>query len=714
MPGPGQKSKTKKKAKPSVSGPSSSTGYIPSDEFLDNVYHAEGWSAQADVLCAMLELPDISSRSGLRKIHRNFDAISSKLNDIYDYGRRANNDSLMGTVVAIYAKMSADAVLRDRIFNEADFLQRVMPILDKPTCYHVGLHALCSFTHHGGLSVRVEIAKKTPVLLQLLEEQPNDMKAAELTITTISHAVAAVVCNETSPDAKLVKIVDIPRILRVMTSFIRKPLALILPTNLLFEHAITMLAGATQHCSKAYQTYPAAIDFLVACTRSDDITTRASGVAGILRLHMYDSEKDATALDPTKILAALSRGWPKNLDEKLLEGNPFESEIFQLMRTLNDFQKAMFQVARDYDLYSLGLKIAEFIPRTEYSIAQGGFEVEDPRTRKRSVENIGLPFTMWQDSLPHCANAIRARGRPDEADKADIVDLKYLIMKSRIVEAHAIARRAIQRNPHVGFYYYVLTLGAEKPDGLRIAKKGLKCPDLTTYIRFGLLFRAAEHATDLALMYLQDAITGGKEMKEGFAFAMSAFEDSQTFINEAPPDSSRMRNAIYINVLMSLLIKGHELSNDMHELLDAKKRLDLADDFARFLSRPISKTQMRLACMEVVNRMQNAWKEWEKIIPAYAHVRSEVSPAKAEDDLADWLEQVTLEDPGMNGHDHRHGDGSVTHPSLNINDVELYRCSWCRNPSAVLKKCSGCGRTRYCDSACQKEHWKTHRKVCKK
>ncbi|KAA1477621.1 hypothetical protein DENSPDRAFT_616560 [Dentipellis sp. KUC8613] len=714
MPGPGQKSKTKTKSKPSVSGLAASTGYIPSDEFLDNVYHAEGWSAQADVLCAMLELPDISSRSGLRKIHRSFDAISNQLNDIYDYGRRMGNESLMGTVVAIYAKIGVDAVLRDRIFNEADFLRKVTLILDRPISYHVGLHALCSFTHYGGLNVRVEIAKKTSVLLQLLEEQPNDMKAAELTITTISHAVAAVVCNEASPDAKLVKVVDIPRILRVMISFIRKPLALTLPTNLLFEHAITMLAGATQHCSKAYQAYPAAIDFLVACTRSDDIKTRASGVAGILRLHMYDSEPDATEMDPLKIMAAIKRGWPKNLNDKLMERNPFEGEIVQMMRTLNDFQKAMFQAAEDHDLYGLGLKIAEFIPRTEYSIARGSFTVEDPHTGKLSVESLGLPFTMWQDSLPHCANAIRARGRPDEADKADIVDLKYLIMKAQGEQAHAIARKAIQRSPHVGFYYYVLSLGVKQADGLRMAKKGLKCPNMTPYVRFGLLFSAAEHAADLALMYLQDAITGGKEMKEGVAFAMSAFEDSQTFINEASPDSSKMRNACYINVLMSLLIKGHELSNDMHELLDTKKRLDLADGFARFSSRPISKTQMRLACMEVVNRMQNAWKEWEKIIPAYAHVRTEVTPAKAEDDLADWLEQVTLEDPGMNGHDHHHRHGSVTHPSLNINDVELYRCSWCRNPSVVLKKCSGCGKTRYCDAACQKEHWKTHKKVCKK
>ncbi|KAA1477626.1 hypothetical protein DENSPDRAFT_808815 [Dentipellis sp. KUC8613] len=712
MPGPRQKSK--KKAKPSVSGPSTSTGYIPSNEFLDNVYHAEGWSAQADVLCTMLELPDMSSRSGLRIIHRNFDAVSRKLNDVYDYGRRVGNESLIGTVVAMYTKMSADAVLRDRIFSEADFLQKVMLILSKPTCYHVGLHALGSFTVHGGETVRVEIAKKTPMLLQLLAEHPDDMKAAELTITTISHAVAAVVCNEMPPDAKLLKPVDIPRMLRVIIELIRRPLFLTLPTTLLFDHALSIISGATQHCHEAFQAYPAAIDFLVACSRSDDITTRAAGIAGILRLHMSDSEADALIPDSAKIMAAIQRGWPKHLKERLQEGNPSDGEIFRMMRGMKDYQNAMLQVARDHDMYSLGLKIAELIPRSEYAILDGGFQAPDPRTGELTVQNIGLPFTMWHDALPLCANAIRARGRPDEMDKADMVDLKYLILKSKVAPAVVIARKAIQRNPHVGFYYYVLILGADLSEGLRLAKKGLKCPHLTPYVRFALLIHAAEYAADLALRSLQDASGGGKGLQEGVAFAMSALEDSQTFIDEAPPDCNKMRNAIYVNVLMSLLIKGHELSDDMRELLDAKKRLDIVDDFARFFSRPLSRTQMRLACMELVTRMQKAWKDWDKIIRDHADVRSEISPAKAEDDLASWLEQIDIEDPGVCGHDHRHRDANTTHISLEINDVELNRCSWCRNPSVVLKKCSGCGKTKYCDSTCQKEHWKTHRKVCKK
>jgi hypothetical protein len=39
-------------------------------------------------------------------------------------------------------------------------------------------------------------------------------------------------------------------------------------------------------------------------------------------------------------------------------------------------------------------------------------------------------------------------------------------------------------------------------------------------------------------------------------------------------------------------------------------------------------------------------------------------------------------------------------------------CAVCGNPSK--KKCFGCGKVRYCGKDCQKKHWKTHKKVCKK
>ncbi len=61
--------------------------------------------------------------------------------------------------------------------------------------------------------------------------------------------------------------------------------------------------------------------------------------------------------------------------------------------------------------------------------------------------------------------------------------------------------------------------------------------------------------------------------------------------------------------------------------------------------------------------------------------------SKAEDTLAAWLDSLHLDE---DGHSHVHH----RRVKFNISSVELYRCSWCGNPSAVLRKCGGCSKTR--------------------
>ena len=58
----------------------------------------------------------MTRRSGLKKIHHNFPEISKKLNDAYR--SNAGNEKIVGGIVAIWAKMCVDAVLRNRLVDE--------------------------------------------------------------------------------------------------------------------------------------------------------------------------------------------------------------------------------------------------------------------------------------------------------------------------------------------------------------------------------------------------------------------------------------------------------------------------------------------------------------------------------------------------------------------------------------------------------------------
>jgi hypothetical protein len=89
-------------------------------------------------------------------------------------------------------------------------------------------------------------------------------------------------------------------------------------------------------------------------------------------------------------------------------------------------------------------------------------------------------------------------------------------------------------------------------------------------------------------------------------------------------------------------------------------------------------------------------KEWGEVISRFDSLddsnavkglgESIVSTEKAEDDLAAWLEKMEMEE-GVK-------EECGCAPKVNADRVMLYQCSWCRNPSAALRKCSGCSKTR--------------------
>jgi len=298
---------------------------------------------------------------------------------------------------------------------------------------------------------------------------------------------------------------------------------------------------------------------------------------------------------------------------------------------------------------------------------------------------------------------------------ADICELKSQIMTPRGAgNAVMQAQASIIRNPQVAYFYYVVGLSANRADALRAAKKGLKATQVTPYLRFSLLWRAIESAGDMGVTKVAESTVGGQDFTEGIAFLVSALDDASTYINEAPPDARYLRAMLNWYIVLTLAIQGPELSVDLKELEPAMKKMDTAVQFAKFLGYDIRRTQMHLTRELAVKLYASAVKEWGHFITRFDGLHSTTAHQKAsmenaEDHLATWLENLEVDDTDHQ-HGHRCRDNRRT---VNRSTVELYRCSWCKNPSAVLKKCSGCQKTRYCDASCQKSHWSAHKAACK-
>ncbi|KAJ6491306.1 hypothetical protein C8R47DRAFT_976831 [Mycena vitilis] len=690
---PGSRRNTRAKHKTVAESGSQPNPGSQLDALFNEIDGAEGWNPVIDILSRYLDLPDIMTRSGLKKVHANFDSIYRRLDKIYT--RSGSSVRVKGGIAGIYARMSGDSILRNKLF-ERGFLSQIIPLLDVPLCRSVALPALTTCTHHGGLEARMEIAKSYQPLLRLLQEFPEDPEIVDPCITILSHSLIATMGDDgTKLDPTFIESCDLMGIAKAVTEGLRKS-----PSRVSIEHAGQLLNVMAQYC----KVPPTTVNFLIAGLRSKDWVFRCTCLGGLVRLHQREEEPDLMKMDPRVLIDCVSKPAPSHLNDILRAYGFQRCETTMHLQTSLANQRAMMSCASTRDLYTLGVTLAGFINWTEFSVSEGRFESNNPETGEREVIDVGLPFTLWSDALPHCAQAIRAKGLASQAEMADTLDMKYFIMRQRISDAVKIAHPALKRNPGFAYAYYVLTLAADPVGGLRAAKQGMKCANITPFLRFQMMQRAVHHAGQMGVEALQDASDASdQKWLEGVAFLTSALEDAKTYIAEAPPDNRNMKNVLYWYILLRIVM-AEEISPDLDEIRGPLRQLKIADDFTNWVGNVPPKTAMRLTQRRVVAAFADAVEEWDELIETNLAPGQPIPAAeKVEDGLAAWLGDVHLKSER----------DALRHPvSIGDAHVELYRCSWCGNPSAVLRKCAGCSKTRYCDASCQKLHWKDHKKGC--
>ncbi|KAG2003384.1 hypothetical protein CC2G_003991 [Coprinopsis cinerea AmutBmut pab1-1] len=764
MPGPGsRKSKSKKpKSTASQRAAAAAAQYA----YVHDVDDADGWTPIVNILCGVFQLPDLTTRRGLKKVHQNFDEIYNKLESAYQ--ANLHHEKIKGGIVGIYTKMCTDSILRNKLYQRG-LLDKLIPLVSLDSTRRMALRALVTFTHHGGSEIRAKIATHASVLTSILINYPSDALLCEMAVSVLAHSIGAVTEGPENACAspKILAKIDMPTILKQVVKATKTHHT----HRVLFEHAVELIACSTLHASSAFYKAPEAIRFLVAGVRCRDWVTRCLCLTGLIRLHKAKSEDDQRFLDPNRLIAAISRGTPDHISDVLMDYGPTRSELYLSLSCTRDFQKALMDVAQTHDLHALGMTLARLILTTEFSIADGYFESINPKTGAREAIDVGLPFSRYSEALPHCASALRSskthKGLPrtptqHELDCADILEIKYHIMKANIPKACSVAQTALKRNPDNAYFYYAISLSADHTQGLRASKKGIKCKTITPFIKWQLTQRAVEHAGDFGLHVIQGIPTAGgdggqvppaaviagasggnvgsRECKweEGIAFLMSAYEDAKSFLNGAPPDNRYMKNVSYWYILLTILI-ADKISPDLRELKEGINKLAFADECSKFMGITPPKTMLRLTQETAIKLLPNAMVEFKEVfdrrpsspppsdtlaLPSSQqdHADSGVaddtqSPVTQEkdyqDDLSAWLDRLDMED----SEDPSTSEYSIPHETTNakvrMDRVSLYRCSWCGNPSAALQKCSGCQKARYCDSTCQKSHWPDHKKPCK-
>lgn len=528
----------------------------------------------------------MTTRKGLKKVHINFDTIYRKLDSAYQ--RYPDNERIRGGVVGIYSKMSVDSLLRNKLIERgtkatrqskvcdshikcSGLIDKLIPLLDEPSTRYMALRALTTVTSHGGADIRSKIALHSEALCKLVDACPDEHLLCDLVISILSHCVGAVVGGpESSPDhPDVLRKLNMPRILKIAVYCITQPFSCAACVG----HGTDLIATATLHAPAAYKVVPDATKILVAGLRSGDWSTRAICFGSLLRLHKQGSEDDTPQLDPQVLISSM-RSMTGELQDVMMDYGLNHCDVYSTLSATRDFQQAIMKYPQNLDLYSLGKDLYKIIIATEFSIADGYFETINERTGRREVLNFpGMQFQRYPDALPLCAKAIRDKGRPEEQDMANVLDIKFKVMRQRVREAADQAQKAIDRNPNFGYYYYAVSLAADHITGLRASKKGMKCTKgISPFVKFQLMQRAVEHAAEMGMQKLQNMDPTEEGWEVGVAFLTSALQDAKQFLAEAPPDARYKKNVAYWFILLTIVL-NETVSLDLREIQVSSKSL---------------------------------------------------------------------------------------------------------------------------------------------
>ncbi|KAI0715539.1 hypothetical protein C8T65DRAFT_573063, partial [Cerioporus squamosus] len=649
---------------------------------------------------------DLSTRRGLRKALSEIDRVHAALDEFLQDAKRRNSSQLLAAVVNILIKMCADSMIKEKLF-ERGLIRTIVDLLEYDTTRCMGLRLLLVFTQDGCRThgdVLEQIAHHGGVLCQIVQDHADDRLVMELATVVLAHVARFVISSAPEAPDRQVNHMGLRDVLPTMLHVVRKPQ----PSKSLLTHALMSLTTPAQYISAQFKDNHALATLFIALLRANQLTTRAAALEGILNCQI-DSESNKFDIDLHHLAQTLKHARPMpSIVGLTVEDYPQwleQSDSADLYRQSVKYVGAMSQAARDQDLLTLGRAIADIVQRSP-SIVEGSWqELEQLGSRRVSSR---LPFSLWSDALPECARLLRINDTPSDRDAADILDMKFYMLRNRKTEAVALARKTIARNPNLTYAHYVVSLCGETSEALRAAMEGLLCPDVTKFLRKQLLWRAVESAVWQGFQQILTAdIEDEHSQEEGAVTLRTALHHAQSFLAESPPDAHLRLTMLGWSFILTLALRGPELSPNLRELDHFQHEADTTYAVMDFFGYPVRKTRLYNAWNNIRHRYDESLREWAEVVEACNALDARIvcTPELCSGAGAEYTRYTSGNDEGPL-------------PEVYLG---MQQCLRCGGLSATMKKCKGCGapRTphkrvhhRYCDTKCQKHHWETHKGTC--
>ncbi|RPD56413.1 hypothetical protein L227DRAFT_578872 [Lentinus tigrinus ALCF2SS1-6] len=642
-----------------------------------------------DKTSELLRIPNLSRRSGLRRVHRRFPELAQQLNEIFDAAQARHNMHLVDAIVNIWVKLCPDAILCHELL-ESGVLSKMMKILSGPVDVPRTFVSLSLISQYGDDTIKAQILRGASQLVYAMSiwRYPD---VIEHPIVTLAHSMELLFFEERSERGILSQI-PFPSILSTTTDLLLAPPP---PSPRTITHALPILLfGAqvfTMVPSRQNEAIPI-LEMVAVLIRSPDVALRC--VAMWLFSHLYPEE----GLNPSEHNPRPYQRIPITEDHET-------REYVQMEASSQRFVVGVWGLLESKDLLEFGEFMARTIREARYLYVDGF------APSQRDFKNAGLPFKTWEEALPVAAALLRQEG---ELDDADDLELEYLMITDS-PKAASHAQEVMARNPqHVHAHFVFVSTSQDREANLQVAKRGAELENASPYWRRQLLVTLTElYGLKAWNLLLSSSPSDWRRRKIAEEYLEAQLKYAEIFVSVAPPDSRDLPRIIDCYVTCMLVLRGPQLSEDLAEIKPLLQLLERSQTELKKLDYPVGETHTTKGHKSLVQHFRTGIKKLSNFVEALrAHddVRTARIPPDAarwtpsSDDessrWADWMDGVTASSLGSlitNGPLQCGCGGSDDTPRVEINtykcSVALYRCSRCSQITALVKQCGGCHGT---------------------
>ena len=424
----------------------------------------------------------------------------------------------------------------------------------------------------------LEIFRHNLDIVKIMQEHPNNVRVVDCCIRALAHGLLHTILRHSASHPS---VFDDPSLVPALSALLDtlRGSPNLLPNDTLHV-AMIILARVPPLCPERcrLKEVPSLLAYYAALSRSHHLRRRCNAVMTVRQLARFGQPvlgpDENVQLIVTRSSKRARRAYasqddllsilPEDLRSLLACYSVGSCESVVDLKCSSDATSAFSQFYRDDDLCALGLRLAELVQLSEFSInPNADLDVAHRRTTDGSKQK-------QLDLLPLCAAALAKRGASADLDAADTLRLHYLLAtQADPKRIYLHAQHAKERNPGHAYahYAYAMSFSLSPADmvlRLRALAAAAACAGQAALLQRQLFAQAVKTAADGAFCTMHGLVDISPEparlAARHFRLAVDA---ANVYLQIAPPDTRQRAAVLSWYAILKLVADAPRARDDL-------------------------------------------------------------------------------------------------------------------------------------------------------